>query len=454
MNARAVLPAMPYYEAAIAAAIKAQYRFKADSPKNERLTGQQVTVVDGVIANGRIETNFAGRYAIPASAFGAGDFTIECKLTLLNDIESVVQIMGVIQGTSAASQNNSWNLYYSSGVLRFGVWPSVQVAYNTFDMGALTLGVENHIVIERVGNTISGYVNGALRGSLAFTAALVVPTDPTITSYHKTNPTNYKGSRYLRDIRIADRALYRGAVNNNIKSFNSKAWHRDSVLAIDSYVHPSGAGQFIDYNGLQCVSANNAFAAGGSAPTVGTETFKYGKGIRILKGGFFAAQAGQINRDMFAQDWTVDFWYKDETASADNVRPGVHPFVAYVDMTANNATNRIIVGPSPGGSNPPVTYWVLWNNIANIAATSTIRHEMKGTEWAHFAIEYDSTLGATHFYKNGTRQGTINYRFVASQANQQVGACALATGPISVMERYRLRTGKRFNGNFNPDEIY
>ena len=248
-------------------------------------------------------------------------------------------------------------------------------------------------------------------------------------------------------------------LNNRLKSvagYNPKPWYFDSVLAIDSEIYPASAGSFTDHNGVSCISANNAFAAGGSAPVVGNDTvFKYGKGIRILKGGFFAAVSGAINRQMFGQSWTLDFWYKDETTSASTVRPGLHPFVAYGNITVNEANNRILVGPSPAGTgNPPVTNWALWNNASNLRVGSSIPHEMKGTEWAHFVIEYDTNTAVTSVYKNGVRQGGMAWRILISTVNHQVGAAALATGPISVVERYRLRTGVRFGGNYNLGDLY
>lgn len=248
-------------------------------------------------------------------------------------------------------------------------------------------------------------------------------------------------------------------LNNRLKyvvEFTPKPWYYDTVLAIDSTVAINGAGTFTDHNGVSCISGNHAFASGGSAPLIGNDlAFKYGKGIRILKGAYFAAIAGAIPRAMFAQSWTLDWWFKDETTSAANVRPGVHPFTAYPNTTGNDAANRLLIGPSPGGTgNPPVTNWALWNNNANLRVASSIPHQMKGIEWQHFVIEYDSVDGVTSVYKNGERQGNMNYRIVAVPVNHQVGVAALGTGPISVIERYRLRTGVRFGGNYNLADLY
>ena len=236
----------------------------------------------------------------------------------------------------------------------------------------------------------------------------------------------------------------------------AKAWHDGAIMAFDSNRFVSGGGLFTDYRGVPCTGSNGAFVTTGLPPVRGNDLeFKYGRGIRMQKGAYVAARAGGVASSVFVSSWTVDFWYKEETTNASSVRCGLMPFVVQAAFTVNSTTVRAHI--ADGGSGSPIGVWTIWNNQQTPRVSSSIPISMKGTEWAHFAIEYDSVAATTTIYKNGIALGSMNWRMqqvVSASGNIEFGAAAAPEGAIGVLERYRLTAGVRFGANFNVNEIY
>lgn len=217
-------PAAPFYNLATDNSIRAQFRFGKYNKYNEadgvpiKLMGNAVVEEDAVKLTGD------GRFEFPVNAFGAGDFTIEAKVTFY-DWSSFDGSYIFGQYYSSITNDDSWNLRVSNTstkkralfiLSRPGTVVSTpEGPYN------LELNKEYHIVVERVSGVITIYIDGSVYSTYAYAHALHIPVSNLVTS--ETRSVGYgRCTRRIRDIRIADRALYHGAVYNNLKRFRTQ----------------------------------------------------------------------------------------------------------------------------------------------------------------------------------------------------------------------------------------
>ena len=217
-------PALPYYVPSVATGIVVQYRFKEDSLLDEKGTGV-VTLAGGAsVSAGYIDTGVSGHATFPTPYFGAADFTIDVKFTLIQlRTSSVWNVVLAQYAENIEATQSSWALSYNSStkILHFLASPSlVQPAIGTTGLPVpeLVLGREYHIVVERVGSRLTMYIDGKLYVTSNYATALK-QTDIPVSTNSIQGGVDEGGIRRLRDIRIASRALYRGSINNNFKSF-------------------------------------------------------------------------------------------------------------------------------------------------------------------------------------------------------------------------------------------
>lgn len=205
------------YSQAKAASVLAQYGFRRNSLINEAPAAQTAVLTGSAsVTNGRVKTTNtnADQYSFPVEYFGAADFTIEFMFKLSANRNATMQILGQAYSGGMVSADNSWNIYYQNGQLGVAFWPStLSSTYSAMTAGSLVVGEDSHIVVERVSDVITVYVNGVARGTMNWLTPLYRETTNTMTSNNKiAGATGIFGEREIWNIRVASTALYKGEV--------------------------------------------------------------------------------------------------------------------------------------------------------------------------------------------------------------------------------------------------
>lgn len=194
-------------------AIVANVAFRRDNRMNEvndtYLSGFGPTVVRGRLSQGNGSSYMAN---INIDRFGDGDFTIECKVNLDSIGSSGAVLLGEWYRSDQSNTNNRWCVFIDQNrQLAFYVGKIDTTGTVLGLIGTvLTLGVDYHIVVERVNGVVSLLVNGNEVAAGAFTGQI-----PGFAPYiARTNSTsalhNWAGRMW--EIRIAKKAMYNGVV--------------------------------------------------------------------------------------------------------------------------------------------------------------------------------------------------------------------------------------------------
>lgn len=209
----------PAYSALVADDIRVQFGWRRNNPLNE--VGQRDLVQMTSVTNtyGRMtSTTGRSRFSVPCAPFGSGDFTIECKFNLSSGNTTygtpiLAQWWGADQGGGVTSR---WLLLaYTNGGLGFGMFRSKTAndrAWATAPAGSFALGRDNHICVERFDGILTLYVNRIpVMSSTAFDFPMVPGDDFLVHSLSEN--TAYTGVMDVWDVRVADRAMYKGSVS-------------------------------------------------------------------------------------------------------------------------------------------------------------------------------------------------------------------------------------------------
>lgn len=208
----------PAYSALVAEDIRVQFGWRRNNPLNE--VGQRDLVQMTSVTNtyGRMATSGRGRFSVPCAPFGMGDFTIECKFNLTSANSTygtpiLAQWWGADQGGGVTSR---WLLLaYNNGGLGFGMFRSKTAndrAWETAPAGSFALGRDNHICVERFDGILTLYVNRIpVMSSTDFDFPMVPGDDFLVHSLSEN--TAYTGTMEVWDVRVADRAMYKGSVS-------------------------------------------------------------------------------------------------------------------------------------------------------------------------------------------------------------------------------------------------
>ena len=206
------------YAPAVASDILAQCTFRNNNSRNEK-TQDAITIAGtGIIQNGALVTTQAlsSRYYIPAiSIGGATNFTLECRF-IVKTLTTSATTPIVAQWRGDTNQN-SWAIWQrNDGKVGFTVAASdgngaTGYAYIT-SLSAITLGREYHIVTERVGSTITLYLDGVVQGTTTHSAVLANSNLP-LTNVYEVAPAQL-GANKVWDIRIAKCAMYNGVITS------------------------------------------------------------------------------------------------------------------------------------------------------------------------------------------------------------------------------------------------
>jgi len=216
-------PAAPFYPFRVDQSLRAQFRFDKYGKYNEADGSQIKLSGNAIVEDDAVTLTEDGRFEFPVNAFGAGDFTIEAKVTFY-DWSSTDGNYVFGQYYSSITNDDSWNLRVRNSSTNkralFVLSRPGTVASTPDGPYDLELNKEYHIVVERVSGVITIYIDGSVYSTYAYAHALHIPVSNLVTS--ETRSAGYgRCSRRIRDIRIADRALYHGAVYDNFKRFRS-----------------------------------------------------------------------------------------------------------------------------------------------------------------------------------------------------------------------------------------
>uniref|UniRef100_A0AB39CDY3 Tail fiber protein n=1 Tax=Pseudomonas phage HRDY3 TaxID=3236930 RepID=A0AB39CDY3_9VIRU len=215
-------------------------------------------------------------------------------------------------------------------------------------------------------------------------------------------------------------------------------WNANDLVAFDSSLF--NAAGFNDFNGNQIISTSRV---ANTLPFLGTESFKYGTGIDLNTTGALLANVAQGS--VMTSPWTIDFWFKE---SANDLLTAwqLYCYQAVVG-------NYLMICPN----NPTTTQMAIWNQSQNVAAGAQGWTVWKSnTAWRHSAVVYDGSK--LSFYIDGVLQGSITWTILSFSKPFGVSHRGFwgydVTASRIIIERYRMRAGAQFAGNFNPDTIY
>lgn len=198
----------PTYPADIAADIVAQFPFRRDDTCNE-VTGKPM-IMEGNNCGmffGNLRTGNASNelYRSDINYFGAGDFTYEFKFRVASLPTVPVMLLGHHDAASIDTRNMI--TLNPNGGLQMGLKANGSFSAFASAGGLVTPGTFYHMVVERVNNTVKAYLNGLLLSTITISG----PLDG-LTGNRLGNIVSQPLTRYIWDIRIAKRAMYRGVI--------------------------------------------------------------------------------------------------------------------------------------------------------------------------------------------------------------------------------------------------
>src|SRR5690606_26688204 len=183
------LPAFPapprYYSEDVAQDIVAQFAFRNNSLQNEAAPLKSMVLSGATISGGQLQTTaLANTYQFHCPYFGAGDFTVECKITFTQWGSSVGHyILCQHAAGDKVTVRNSWMFRASNtGTNKFFQWIENRMgvtSYNTAESAPffVQLNKEYHAVVERFDGVTRIFVDGFLYGQFASAEPLVESPD-------------------------------------------------------------------------------------------------------------------------------------------------------------------------------------------------------------------------------------------------------------------------------------
>lgn len=202
------IPIVPYTpEEESKVALQIQFR-----DGNTTLEDSKVrTVAKNITPNGRYMTHGTNAYYDVAQTpyFGEADFTVECMFNSTGPSAGVKSLVGDWNTAAKARFNVFLN---GDGTVGFNVsLDGTQTNIVTLTSMPFEYNKDNHVVVERVGDTISMYINGVLQGTMVHAAPMFSP-----------GAVGTVGSRFnsavvtvpytIWNIRIVNDSLFKGKV--------------------------------------------------------------------------------------------------------------------------------------------------------------------------------------------------------------------------------------------------
>lgn len=236
----------PKYSTSLAADIVAQFAFRRDDCHDE-VTGRPMTFSGwaGMEYGAAYARNITtDRYDAPVDYWGAADFTYECKFRT----EAAPPTSGLVlpshwyDGSFPSADNRYVFVIMPNGSINIGFGHSATLngSVNTVSAaGVVKPGVDYHFVVERVGSTVKGYLNGIQILTVQLSVPLWATSGNRLFNHYNVS-TN--GAMRVWDIRLAKRAMYNGVVvapvvlprmpadyKQNIPNFSVRVGSRQTV---------------------------------------------------------------------------------------------------------------------------------------------------------------------------------------------------------------------------------
>lgn len=237
----------------------------------------------------------------------------------------------------------------------------------------------------------------------------------------------------------------------NSSNTNPAPWYNgDELIAFDSARVQLILDNFLstDYNAKPIQVGN--WTDGKPNVSTGYYPFQYGSGIKVPSTAYVYCTSPEPS--WLYGSWCVDFWTKQETISSYN---SVLNNLAYSPNAAPSSSyDRFIFGAF-------VNDVGIWNNVGaggSYKIPAQYKTAWNSTEWIHMCIQYDSSTNTFYMYKDGVL--IYNFVYVIKNVNLPNGSLFFGLSnvgnlAIPYVERYRLRTGIRFDlSGFDMSKIY
>jgi len=206
------------YSKSLADKVAAQYGFRRNSLADEAGNGTGVLYGTASVSEGRIKQTAVttSYFQLPIRKFGQGDFTIElmAKVSSVNSSYGAA-ILGHWKAGAAASDENRWCIHIGAqGQISWNQARSANADdrhYFISPSGKFKFNTDQHIVVEKIGQTVSIYVDGELAASqVGFDFPIRGEAPHYARSLSSQNTYTMAGEVW--NIRIVDQAVYGGTV--------------------------------------------------------------------------------------------------------------------------------------------------------------------------------------------------------------------------------------------------
>lgn len=215
-------------------------------------------------------------------------------------------------------------------------------------------------------------------------------------------------------------------------------WSPEDLVAFDSTIFNSAG--FTDFNG----KIITPYSANGNKPFKASESFQFGAGIDLnTNGGIFqtAVPGAELTRA-----FTIDFWFKE------SIDGGVSALCPIYTNTAASGSGYLQVSPH----DTQQTRMAAWSNNAGANAISSWLTFVASTTWRHLAITYSGTTMS--IYLDGVLLGILTFTIQSFTTAWGLATRGIWRGADTasrvIVERYRVRSGALWMGNFDINGIY
>lgn len=234
---------------------------------------------------------------------------------------------------------------------------------------------------------------------------------------------------------------------------NDGPWYGGSdLLVYDATVFNSSG--FTSLNG-KTVLVNTSYLPGTDLPALHPtiESPFGGPCINLNYGSIFWMDTNGFQPSKMYGNWTLDYWTRETLAMVSSTDSSHFPVVMaqipyvwsgrlFLTFGYNNYSNRVNIWSNSGSANAGSSW--------TIAAFRT-------TTWKHVVIQYNASTKTWKFWCNGVYIGDVVKEITPLPSPRYLstlGEKAGSGGNRTLIDRYRLREGNHFSGNFDLSSLY